>query len=72
MYIFGNAPELAQGSKMWASVMQELYQSGCIGKGLPVACHQHPDYVQIVDRPGQLKTVSPDGEINLFPDSYCH
>ncbi|KAF8598651.1 hypothetical protein BDV93DRAFT_593821 [Ceratobasidium sp. AG-I] len=61
MYIFGNAPEFAQGSGMWASVLQELYKSGSVGRGLPVQCHRHPDYIQVVDQPGQLQTVSPDG-----------
>ncbi|KAF8598648.1 hypothetical protein BDV93DRAFT_593819 [Ceratobasidium sp. AG-I] len=67
MYIFGNAPELAQGSKMWAKVLRELHESGCVGKGLPMACHQHPDYVQTVDRPGQLKIVSPDASQYQMP-----
>ncbi|KAF8599525.1 P-loop containing nucleoside triphosphate hydrolase protein, partial [Ceratobasidium sp. AG-I] len=61
MYIFGNGPELARGSEMWASVLKELFDSDCLGKGLPISCHQHPDYVEIVDQPGRLKIVSPDG-----------
>ena len=72
MYIFGNAPELAQGSKMWANVLQELHESGCVGKGLPMACHQHPDYIQTVDQPGQLQIVSPHGEIGIFINLYRH
>ncbi|CUA71425.1 NFX1-type zinc finger-containing protein 1 [Mus musculus] [Rhizoctonia solani] len=61
MYIFGNAPELAQGSNMWATVLQELHQAGNIGTGLPISCQRHPDYVEWVDQPGRLPIVSPDG-----------
>ncbi|CAE6419735.1 unnamed protein product [Rhizoctonia solani] len=38
MYIFGNAPELARASDMWATILQELHQSGSIGDGLPITC----------------------------------
>lgn len=72
MYIFGNAPELAAGSKIWASVLKEMNDSDCLGKGLPMACHQHPDYVQIVEQPGQLKTVSPDGETSFLANTLSH
>ncbi|KAH7335672.1 hypothetical protein B0J17DRAFT_667287 [Rhizoctonia solani] len=61
MYIFGNAPELARGSEMWATVLQELHQAGSIGKGLPITCQRHPNYVKWVDQPGRLPIVSPDG-----------
>ncbi|KAG8792975.1 hypothetical protein FRC12_004344, partial [Ceratobasidium sp. 428] len=61
MYIFGNAPELAKGSEMWATVLQELHQSESIGKGLPITCQRHPDYVRWVEQPGMLPIVSPDG-----------
>ncbi|CAE6473590.1 unnamed protein product [Rhizoctonia solani] len=61
MYIFGNAPELAQASDMWATVLQELHQSGSIGDGLPITCQRHPDYVEWVRQPGRLPIVSPDG-----------
>ncbi|KAG8720713.1 hypothetical protein FRC09_009099 [Ceratobasidium sp. 395] len=60
MYIFGNAPELAKGSDMWATVLQELHQSESIGKGLPITCQRHPDYVRWVEQPGMLPIVSPD------------
>ncbi|KAJ1299739.1 hypothetical protein OPQ81_007327 [Rhizoctonia solani] len=62
LYIFGNAPELAQGSKMWSGVLEELHTSGCLGSKLPIACHRHPDYVEWVEKPGELPIVSPNGE----------
>ncbi|CAE6531432.1 unnamed protein product [Rhizoctonia solani] len=61
MYIFGNAPELARGSEMWATVLQELHQSESIGTALPITCQRHPDYVQWVDQPNRLPIISPDG-----------
>ncbi|KDN37126.1 hypothetical protein RSAG8_10335, partial [Rhizoctonia solani AG-8 WAC10335] len=61
MYIFGNAPELARGSKMWATVLQELHQAGNIGTALPISCQRHPDYVKWIDQPGRLPIASPDG-----------
>ncbi|KEP47695.1 NFX1-type zinc finger protein [Rhizoctonia solani 123E] len=61
LYIFGNAPELAQGSQMWSDVLKELNSSECLGPKLPIACHRHPDYIQWIDRPGVIPTVSPKG-----------
>ncbi|KAH7335671.1 hypothetical protein B0J17DRAFT_769501 [Rhizoctonia solani] len=61
LYIFGNAPELARGSDMWAHILQEIHLSGCVGRGFPIKCHKHPDYVQWIEQPGQLEAVAPDG-----------
>ncbi|KEP50888.1 NFX1-type zinc finger protein [Rhizoctonia solani 123E] len=61
MYIFGNAPELARGSAMWATVLQELHEAGNIGTALPISCQRHPEYVEWVGQPGRLPIVSPDG-----------
>ncbi|CAE6467693.1 unnamed protein product [Rhizoctonia solani] len=61
LYIFGNAPELAQGSQMWSDVLKELNSSECLGSKLPIACHRHRDYVQWIDRPGVIPVVSPKG-----------
>ncbi|KAG9124064.1 hypothetical protein FRC07_013002, partial [Ceratobasidium sp. 392] len=61
LYIFGNAPELARGSSMWATVLQELHANESLGKAIPIACSQHPDYVQWIDRPGVIPIISPDG-----------
>ncbi|KAL5632188.1 hypothetical protein ACGC1H_000258 [Rhizoctonia solani] len=62
LYIFGNAPELAQGSKMWSDVLKEFHSSECLGPKLPIACYRHPDYVQWIDNPDIIPTVSPNGE----------
>ncbi|KAJ1302896.1 hypothetical protein OPQ81_003195 [Rhizoctonia solani] len=35
LYIFGNAPELARSSRMWATVLQELHANGSVGAALP-------------------------------------
>ncbi|KAJ1300335.1 hypothetical protein OPQ81_005156 [Rhizoctonia solani] len=61
LYMFGNAPELARSSRMWATVLQELHANGSVGAALPVSCHQHPEYVEWVDQPGKLEIISPDG-----------
>ncbi|KAL5632189.1 hypothetical protein ACGC1H_000258 [Rhizoctonia solani] len=61
LYIFGNAPELAQGSKMWSDVLKEFHSSECLGPKLPIACYRHPDYVQWIDNPDIIPTVSPNG-----------
>ncbi|CAE6444479.1 unnamed protein product [Rhizoctonia solani] len=60
LYIFGNAPELSQGSKMWSDVLKELQSTECVGPKLPIACHRHPDYVQWIERPGEIPIVSPN------------
>ncbi|KAH7335664.1 hypothetical protein B0J17DRAFT_769497 [Rhizoctonia solani] len=61
LYIFGNAPELAQGSQMWSKVLKELNSSECLGPKLPIACHRHPEYIQWIDKPGVIPVVSPRG-----------
>ncbi|CAE6488320.1 unnamed protein product [Rhizoctonia solani] len=61
LYIFGNAPELAQGSQMWSDVLKELNSSECLGSKLPIACSRHPDYIQWIDKPGVIPVVSPRG-----------
>lgn len=49
-------------SKMWKSVIEELTANDCIGSGFPIVCHRHPDRLVIVDRPGLLPQIAPDGE----------
>ncbi|KDN33760.1 hypothetical protein RSAG8_13147, partial [Rhizoctonia solani AG-8 WAC10335] len=61
LYIFGNAPELAQGSQMWSDVLKELRSTESLGPKLPIACHRHPDYIQWIERPGMIPVVSPKG-----------
>lgn len=62
LYIFGNAPELGRANRMWATVLKELHESQSIGTALPISCYGHQEYVQWIDKPGQLPIVSPDGE----------
>jgi hypothetical protein len=69
LYIFGNAPELARGSRMWATILKELHESELVGTALPISCHQHPEYIEWVDQPGQLPIVSPDGNIYIHSSS---
>ncbi|CAE6459342.1 unnamed protein product [Rhizoctonia solani] len=61
LYIFGNAPDLAQGSGMWSDVLKELHSSECLGPKLPIACHRHPDYIRWIGKPGEIPIVSPNG-----------
>ncbi|KAI5827612.1 P-loop containing nucleoside triphosphate hydrolase protein [Schizophyllum commune Tattone D] len=69
LYILGNAPQLALRSPMWADVIQQLEQDGCVGPGIPVACHRHPHNVTLVSDPGQLRQLAPDGGC-LLPCDY--
>ncbi|KAG8712686.1 hypothetical protein FRC11_014505, partial [Ceratobasidium sp. 423] len=60
LYIFGNAPELAQGSGMWSDVLKELHSTECLGPKLPIACYRHPDYIKWIGKPGEIPIVSPN------------
>jgi hypothetical protein len=64
MYIMGNAEQLASKSSMWETIIDELVETDCIGKGWPIACANHPETLQYVDRPGQIELLSPDGELH--------
>ena len=46
---------------MWREVIDELGKEDCVGPGLPVSCHQHPETVEYIDRPGTLPRIAPDG-----------
>ncbi|KAG8218136.1 P-loop containing nucleoside triphosphate hydrolase protein [Butyriboletus roseoflavus] len=61
LYIFGNADNLSSRSRMWRSIIEELDAQDALGKGLPVACHRHPERVEYISRPGQLSRIAPDG-----------
>ncbi|CAE7233886.1 unnamed protein product [Rhizoctonia solani] len=61
LYIFGNAIELANSSRMWATVLRELHANDSIGSALPISCYHHPEDVKLVDQPGKLEILSPDG-----------
>ncbi|KAH7335663.1 hypothetical protein B0J17DRAFT_616684 [Rhizoctonia solani] len=61
LYVFGNAPELAQGSKMWSDVLKEFHSTQCLGTKFPISCHRHPEYVKWIGNPGELAIASPNG-----------
>lgn len=67
MYILGNAEQLASASPMWATIVKELSDHDAIGPGFPIACDNH-DYAQIINEPGMLPLVSPDGKKCDTPD----
>ncbi|KAF8696564.1 P-loop containing nucleoside triphosphate hydrolase protein, partial [Rhizoctonia solani] len=66
LYMFGNAPELARSSQMWSTVLKELNASGSVGAALPISCYQHPEDVVLVDQPGKLEIISPDGHAQHY------
>ncbi|KAI0088042.1 P-loop containing nucleoside triphosphate hydrolase protein [Irpex rosettiformis] len=61
LYIFGNAQDFSSRSKMWKDVIVRLDSEGCVGDALPIACQQHPEFVQYISNPGELPHISPDG-----------
>lgn len=61
MFILGNADQMSGRSSMWKKVIEELCESDSCGRGLPVACHQHPESVNYISEPGQLPSFAPDG-----------
>ncbi|KAF8656766.1 hypothetical protein AX16_002444 [Volvariella volvacea WC 439] len=62
LYILGNAEQLrSSSSKMWRGVVDELANENFIGDAFPVACYRHPDTVNYINKPGQLRQLAPDG-----------
>ena len=61
MYIFGDADLLSSRSNMWKTVIEELDGQGCLGHGIPITCHRHPENHNIATRPGQIRLIAPDG-----------
>ncbi|KAJ7045696.1 hypothetical protein C8F04DRAFT_1065834 [Mycena alexandri] len=61
LFILGNAGQLASRSKMWCEVIEQLESADCIGTAFPVSCHQHPDKVEMISKPGTLPLFAPDG-----------
>jgi hypothetical protein len=61
LYILGNATNMASRSRMWQSVIEELEKQQAVGDAFPIACHQHPDSIEYVSRPGVLPRLAPDG-----------
>ncbi|KAF5326320.1 hypothetical protein D9611_000022 [Ephemerocybe angulata] len=61
LFILGNKNQFSARSGMWKGVIDELESNGCVGKAFPIACHQHPEIVQLVSKPGEMTLLSPDG-----------
>ncbi|KAJ7593996.1 hypothetical protein C8J56DRAFT_925724 [Mycena floridula] len=61
LFILGNAPQMAARSQMWREIVQDLEEQQCVGSGFPVSCHQHPETVQSISKPGVLARFAPDG-----------
>jgi hypothetical protein len=47
---------------MWRSVIDELENEQAVGDAFPVVCHQHPEAIEYVSKPGVLPRIAPDGE----------
>ena len=47
---------------MWGTILDELSESGSIGKGWPVSCAHHPETRRYAAKPGDLEQLSPDGK----------
>lgn len=60
MFIIGNAEQMASGSKMWQTIINELSEADAIGPGWPIACSRHGE-VKSATKPGDLDVLSPDG-----------
>ncbi|KAJ7188061.1 hypothetical protein C8R46DRAFT_1053533 [Mycena filopes] len=61
LFILGNAAQLVSRSKMWREVIEQLESVECVGSAFPVSCHQHPNKVEMISKPGQLPLFAPDG-----------
>ncbi|KAJ6499128.1 hypothetical protein C8R45DRAFT_981206 [Mycena sanguinolenta] len=61
LFILGNATQLASRSKMWRDVIEQLEDADCVGTAFPIACHNHPDKIEHVSKPGRLALFAPDG-----------
>jgi hypothetical protein len=47
---------------MWRSVVDELQNEHAVGDAFPVVCHQHPEAIEYVSKPGVLPRIAPDGK----------
>ncbi|GAA5948709.1 hypothetical protein JCM3765_004981 [Sporobolomyces pararoseus] len=61
MYLFGDATLLSEKSKMWKSVVGELEEQDLVGPHLPVGCENHPEKSLVVNCPGRLMEIAPEG-----------
>jgi hypothetical protein len=49
---------------MWPSVVDELQNEHAVGYAFPFVCHQHPEAIEYVSKPGLLPRIAPDGMSN--------
>ncbi|KAF8656756.1 hypothetical protein AX16_002435 [Volvariella volvacea WC 439] len=62
LYILGNAEQMrSSNSRMWLGIIDQLTDENLIGSALPVACYRHPDKINYINMPGQLRQLAPDG-----------
>ncbi|CAG7854327.1 NFX1-type zinc finger-containing protein 1 [Serendipita indica DSM 11827] len=61
LYVMGNGDLLASNPGLWNQVVQYFRDQDCYGTGLPIACHNHPHDVRLVENAMQLRQISPDG-----------
>ncbi|GAA5831211.1 hypothetical protein JCM5353_007381 [Sporobolomyces roseus] len=61
MFLFGDAELLASKSKMWDSIIEQLEETDSVSPRIPARCENHPELEFVVDRPGKLPEVSPEG-----------
>ena len=57
---------MASRSHMWQSVIEELEKQEAVGDAFPIACHQHPESIEYVSKPGILPRLAPDGMLLDF------
>lgn len=48
---------------MWGKIIGHLESTESIGDKLPIECHRHPGEIRYVSQPGDLPSLSPDGEL---------
>ncbi|TFK23669.1 P-loop containing nucleoside triphosphate hydrolase protein [Coprinopsis marcescibilis] len=61
LYILGNQSQLTSRSRMWHGVLEQLKTIDAVGTAFPIACSQHPEYQNLVSKPGELASIAPDG-----------
>ncbi|CAG8485482.1 12101_t:CDS:10 [Funneliformis mosseae] len=64
MYLIGNSELMETRSKdMWAPVINILRTRNPpqVGFGMPIECHKHPEYKNVIFEPEQFELVSPNG-----------
>lgn len=68
MYIMGNASNLRKNAT-WSTILDDLEEQELIGQGLPIICARHPEQVNLISKPGELRRYAPEGGC-LLPCGY--